>query len=183
REPPPRRPYAPRRPEGRLSPGPLVFPLDREPRSTTGRDAERRRAANARPRPRVHAAPAADAARRAVSRPGADRRLGDLPDREGAERARRIDRPRSRAEREHRAPSREHGVRARGRPCRALRGQRRASEGRVGAEELPRLLMVAARVSRRLYLRDLWAPRASAPISLPVGLMLVSACVFLTVGS
>ena len=43
--------------------------------------------------------------------------------------------------------------------------------------------MVAARVSRRLDLRDLWAPRASAPISLPVGLMLVAACVFLTVGS
>ena len=34
--------------------------------------------------------------------------------------------------------------------------------------------MVAARVSRRLDLRDLWAPRASAPISLPVGLMLVA---------
>jgi branched-chain amino acid transport system permease protein len=43
--------------------------------------------------------------------------------------------------------------------------------------------MVAARVSRRVDLRDLWASRVSASVSLPVGLLLLAACVFLTVGS
>jgi branched-chain amino acid transport system permease protein len=43
--------------------------------------------------------------------------------------------------------------------------------------------MVAARATGRLDLRGLWASRVRATISLPVGLLLFAACVFLTAGS
>ena len=65
---------------------------------------------------------------------------------------------RGRAGRAHRAARVEPGLRARGRPRRAHGHERRARGTRVGATELPRLLMVVARL-HRLHAADRLRPR------------------------
>ena len=80
-----------------------VFPRLGQRRDAAGREHERRRAADARDRPRADVAPEAGAARRAVARPRADRHAGAVRDARRAQpRAGHLD-ARRRAERQPRA--------------------------------------------------------------------------------
>ena len=116
REPPARRLHAPRaKPARGHRPHVAVVPLASRPREPAGRDALRRRAADARRRPGADGAAAAPDARRAVARPRADDRAGDLPDRPRAEREGGADGARRRAGRADRAPERVERLRPRGR--------------------------------------------------------------------
>src|SRR5204863_2449746 len=117
---------------------------------------------------------------RAVSRALADHRVVDLPTRDGAEQ-RRDDRARRRAEREHRAAGSESCIRARSRARRRIRRERRAARQRIGAQELPRLLMAVAR-ALKIGL-PLTRRRVRPAVTWPVALLLLVACVFLTIGS
>src|SRR5439155_18780971 len=102
-----------------------------------GRNTVRRRAADARGRPRAHEPPEAPHARRAVARSRADPRGHDLQDDRRDQRRGDADPPRGA----------ERGARARGRPprVRARDGQRRAEGHRQGAAQLARR---AARLPR-----------------------------------
>ena len=132
REPAPRRLHAPGRPQGRPRARPGRLPGARRAPAPAGRDALWRRAADARGRPGADAAPAPAAPRRAVARPGADRRARALPHRARAERARRASpcsswsRTRSIA-----LADRRPRLRARGRARRRRRPERRAARERV----------------------------------------------------
>src|SRR5262249_46780938 len=117
-----------------------ALPLARQAPLPAGRNAVGRRAADARDRPRADVAAPPTAARRAVARPRADRRPGDLqhprrPEREGGPRC-----PRRRAEREARAALVEPRVRARSRAGRPRGAELRAGGERVGSKGVPRVL-------------------------------------------
>ena len=101
--------------------------------------------------------------------------IKDLNER-GAHRARR------RAERAHRAPARTDGVRARSRPRRAVRPERRPAAARVRAQELPGVLM-SALASRLRAAVPARTSTVSTGASLPVVLSLVGIAIFLIVGS
>ena len=103
REPPPRRLHAARLARRRHRADERLLPLDRRAARPARGHALRRRAADARARPRADEPAAAAAARRAVARARAARHARDLPDRARAEREGGPDRARRRAERRDRA--------------------------------------------------------------------------------
>src|SRR5581483_2507145 len=141
-----------------------ALPVARGAQVAAGGDAERRRAADARDRPRDDAAAAVADGRRAVARPGAARRRRDLPRAEGAEREGRHGGAARRAERAQLARRLASRVPARDRTRRARRRQRRARAARGHPQELPGLLMAA-------YNRYV------------VGAFLAACAIFLVVGS
>ena len=111
-----------------------LLPLARGAQRPAGGHAERRRAADARARPRARLAAAPADARRAVARARADGRQGALRDRQAPERGGGADRARRRAEREHRARRVGARLRARGRQGRGL-GRRATSSAATKASE------------------------------------------------
>src|SRR5207248_10377929 len=122
---------------------------------------------------------------RALARARTARRVGDLSDHQGTELPRRAHGPGGGAEREHCTAGRRPRVRARGRQGGALRSERRSPGARIGAPELPRLLMSSVEQTLGRTGEQLAAVRRRLGPRVPGSavLLLLAYCVFLVIGS